>query len=225
MQPGVDITVHKRVPWGAGLGGGSANAAAVLLGMNELYGAGFSRKRLGILGEEVGADVPMCLCGGAAQAAAVGNLLTALPPLKNGAFLVCMPKGASVSTREAYARLDQVHGRDLTVPPDGDSTDACAAALRAGDLPGIAAAMVNDFELVVKPEETASLREEMCAAGALRCLLTGSGAAVVGLFADRERARVCADKLRSQTAHAHVCMPVASGAQILKVEADPPPAG
>ena len=104
LLAGADITVKKAVPVRAGMAGGSADAAAVLVGLNELYGAKLSKAELCELGMQVGADVPFCIVGGTARVTGVGDILEPLPLCPPCFFTVCMPKGG-ISTPQAYACL------------------------------------------------------------------------------------------------------------------------
>ena len=104
LLAGVDITIYKNTPVRAGMAGGSADAAAVLVGMNELYGAHLSMSELCALGAKIGADVPFALMGGTCRVQGVGDVMKALPPCPNCWFTVVMPD-YGVSTPEAFACL------------------------------------------------------------------------------------------------------------------------
>ena len=107
LLAGVDITIHKAVPVRAGMAGGSADAAGVLVGMNELYGAKLSMSELCAIGATIGADVPFALMGGTCRVRGVGDLLKPLPPCPDCRFVVVMPS-IGVSTPEAFQRYDQM---------------------------------------------------------------------------------------------------------------------
>ena len=102
----VTITLDKRVPFGAGLGGGSADAAAVLIALNEMYNIGFSDEKLCEIALKLGADVPFFIRGGTQRAEGIGEILTPLKPLKKGYFLL-IKNGDKPSTGEMYKRLDE----------------------------------------------------------------------------------------------------------------------
>lgn len=181
---GVDITIEKRIPVCAGLGGGSADAAAVLRAMNELTGAGLDPAELARIGERVGSDVPYCVMGGTAMAEGRGEILTPLPPLPHCWVVVCKPS-FSVSTPQLFSRVDV---RRIVRRPD---TAGLLEALKAGDLIGVARRMYNVFEDVMEPRrrcEVDAIKAAMIDCGALGASMSGSGPTVFGLFGERERA-------------------------------------
>ena len=139
LLAGVDITIHKAVPVRAGMAGGSADAAGVLVGMNELYGAKLSMSELCAIGATIGADVPFALMGGTCRVRGVGDLLKPLPPCPDCRFVVVMPS-IGVSTPEAFQRYDQMGS---PVHPDCERQEA---AVRAGDLAAICAAVGKALE-------------------------------------------------------------------------------
>ena len=209
LLAGADITVHKRVPVRAGMAGGSADAAAGLVGLNELYGAHLSVQQLCAIGMKVGADVPFSILGGTARVTGVGDILTPMPACPKCWFTVCMPP-QGVSTPRAYARFDEM-GTDVKV--DGE---AAAAALYAGDLDALCAQMVN--ELQFSSESTAN--EPICAAlraaGAKAALMTGSGAAVYGVFETRAQAEAAKTALLRTWPKVWAVHPVRCGAHVCR---------
>ena len=136
LLAGADITIYKNVPVRAGMAGGSADAAAVLVGLNELYGARLSMSELCALGAGIGADVPFALMGGTCRVQGLGDLIKALPPMPECWFTVVMPD-YGVSTPEAFAAYDKVGS---SVHPDCAAQEA---AIRAGDLDAVCAAAGN----------------------------------------------------------------------------------
>ena len=200
---GADIVLEKRIPVGAGLGGGSSDAAAVLRGLNTLTGAGFSLPRLAELGEALGSDVPYCVYGGAALAAGRGELLEPLPPLPDCGIVICKP-AFSIRTPDLFARID---GRTLRLRPD---TEGLAAALRAGDVAGVARRMYNVFEDVLPARcgEIAVIKQKLLSAGALGAVMTGTGSAVIGLFRSRQEAEEAREKLRQDYSECFAAAPV-----------------
>jgi 4-diphosphocytidyl-2-C-methyl-D-erythritol kinase len=139
---GLEIDIQKRIPVGAGLGGGSAHAAAVLRGLNRLIGALFDTERLQELGAAVGSDVPFCVAGGTALARGRGERLTPLPSLTGIPVVICKP-AFPISTPELFARIDD---RTSPIRPD---TEGLVRCLTAHDAPGIARRMYNVFESVL----------------------------------------------------------------------------
>ncbi len=208
LLAGADITIHKVVPVRAGLAGGSADAAAVLVGLNALYGARLSMAELCELGAMVGSDVPFALLGGTARVTGTGTTLTALAPLPPCWFTVAMPSGGGVSTPAVYKRYDEVGS---PVHPD---VSAAATAIVNGDFAGLIPHMTNALERASGDETTLRLRQALDAAGAAASMMTGSGAAVFGLFWEKETADTAAEHLRSLTKQVFVASPVPFGAQV-----------
>ena len=187
---GADIRIKKRVPVGAGMEGGSTDAAAVLRALNALTGVNFSVERLRDLALAVGSDVPYCITGGMMLAEGRGEVLSPLPELPGGWIVICKPP-FSVSTAELFGRIDK---RRITAHPD---TQGLCAALRAGDLSGVARRMYNVFEeaLPRSSAEIGSIRGTLLGAGALGAVMTGTGSAVFGVFEDRAAAAAAHDGL------------------------------
>ena len=207
LLAGVDITIHKQVPVRAGMAGGSADAAGVLVGMNELYGARLSMSELCALGASIGADVPFALMGGTCRVKGVGDLLKPLPPCPDCFFVVVMPS-VGISTPEAFQRYDRM-GSPLH--PDCDRQEA---AIRAGDLPGLCAAAGNALEHCSGATETPAIRALLDEHGALTSLMTGSGAAVFGVFDAEDKAQAAAEALRARYKQVYLARPDRGGARV-----------
>ena len=150
------MTIYKRVPVRAGMAGGSADAAGVLVGLSELYDAHLSMSELCAIGAGIGADVPFALLGGTCRVRGVGDLMKALPPCPDCWFVVAMPS-VGVSTPEAFARYDTMGS---PVHPDCEAQEQ---AIRAEDLRAVCAAAGNALEhcsgAVETPSICATLRE------------------------------------------------------------------
>lgn len=188
---GVQISILKRIPSRAGLGGGSADAAAVLRGLNELYGAGLSQETLLELGAQIGADVPFCLHGGACRCTGVGERLEPVTPLPDCFLVICKPP-AGMSTPRAYALLDQ------SPPARTQGTPKLLEALESGDLRRIGKALSNRFDDAMRLMQVRKIKQIMLSAGAAGALMTGSGSAVFGLFSSEEAAKSCGSLLSEQ---------------------------
>ena len=179
----LEVTLHKRIPAGAGLGGGSADAAAVLVGMNEIFGLGLSVHELREAGVGIGADVPFCISGGTALGEGVGEILTpqVAPPAHR--LVVAKPPGSATtaSIYRAYDGMKMESGR--TVEP-------VVSALHAGSVPDLALAVGNDLAPVTKEfvPGVVALEQELLASGALGASMSGSGSAVFGIFDGPEAA-------------------------------------
>lgn len=209
LLAGVDITIHKKVPVRAGMAGGSADAAGVLVGLNELYGARLSMSELCAIGAGIGADVPFALVGGTCRVRGVGDLIKPLPPCPDCWFVVVMPS-VGISTPEAFQRYDQMGS---LVHPDCDKQEA---AVRADDLSGVCAAAGNALEHCSGATETPSICALLNENGALTSLMTGSGAAVFGVFEQEEQAKAAADALRGEYKQVYLARPTRGGAFVCR---------
>ncbi|MBA3794539.1 MAG: 4-(cytidine 5'-diphospho)-2-C-methyl-D-erythritol kinase [Rubrobacter sp.] len=202
----VRVTLRKNVPAGAGLGGGSSDAAAVLRGLDELFGLGLSTEESRTAARKIGADVPFCLGGGTALAEGVGETLTPAPAPPDHRLLVVKPtRGAD--TGRVYRAYDTDPIRS------GSSADNVLGALRSRDLAALAGALGNDLAPFTKEElpEVAELEGRLLEAGAIGASMTGSGSAVYGLFRDEEAAGRAREKVGAP--FAGVYAPVSRGSE------------
>lgn len=200
----VRITLEKRIPMQAGMAGGSADAAAVLRGLRELYCPELPEEQLESIGAGVGSDVPFCVRGGTALAEGRGERLTTLNAMPHCWIVVCKPE-FGLSTPELFGR---VHTDALQKRPD---TADVIAALRHGDLSTLSAQLCNVFEEVLLPQERqeiVSIEEEMRRGGALNALMTGSGPTVFGLFTEREDADNTVQMLRRKWRSVYLAEPI-----------------
>ena len=197
LLAGADITIYKSVPVRAGMAGGSADAAAVLVGLSELCALGVS----------IGADVPFALMGGTCRVQGLGDLIKALPPLPECWFTVVMP-GYGISTPEAFAAYDKVGS---SVHPDCAAQEA---AIRAGDLDAVCAAAGNALEECSGAKDNEAIKAALRENGAVTALMTGSGAAVFGVFRTEADAKAAADALRARWPQVYTAQPVRGGAEV-----------
>ena len=208
LLAGVDITVYKSTPVRAGMAGGSADAAAVLVGLNALYGAKLSMSELCALGAKIGADVPFALMGGTCRVQGVGDFLKALPPVPDCWFTVVMPD-CGVSTPEAFAAYDKVGS---SVHPDCAAQEA---AIRAEDLDAVCAAAGNALEECSGAKDTEAIKALLKQHGAITALMTGSGAAVFGVFRDENAAKAAANAAKQRWKQVYVAQPDRGGARVI----------
>ena len=208
LLAGVDITIYKNTPVRAGMAGGSADAAAVLVGMNELYGARLSMSELCALGAKIGADVPFALMGGTCRVQGVGDVMKALPPCPDCWFTVVMPD-YGVSTPEAFAAYDKVGS---STHPDCEAQEK---AIRAEDLAGVCAAAGNALEECSGARDNEAIKTALKENGAVTALMTGSGAAVFGIFESEEAVRSAAEAVRAQWPQVYVARPDRGGARVI----------
>lgn len=201
VSGGVRIQLQKRIPMAAGLAGGSADAAAVLRGVNELYRLNLSLDELCSLAAQLGSDIPFCLCGGTMLATGRGEVLKRLPPVP--AFWVVLAKPPiSVSTAWAYQHYD-AEGAERH--PDNE---AMCRAIAAGSREELAPLLCNVLESVTIKQYPviAAYKEKMLQQGAMVSMMSGSGPTVFGLLGTRAAAERLAAVLREQTdADVFVC--------------------
>ena len=204
----VSIRLTKRIPCQSGMGGGSADAAAVLRGLDRLFGLGLPREELCRVGQSLGADVPACVLGGGVYARGIGERVEPFPLGEVWAVAVKPP--ASFSTPRMYARLDRCPGER----PPGDHR-AMMAALEAGDAGRAAGLLMNHFEGAAEdPGEIARAKAALLEAGALGASMTGAGSAVFGLFPGEGEAREARERLSREGHEAFLC-PAARGGDAL----------
>lgn len=191
IQDGVHITLDKHIPVAAGLAGGSANAAAVLVGMNRMFSLGLSEEELMERGVNLGADVPYCVMRGTVLAEGIGEELTRLSALPKCYILIAKP-GISVSTRTVYEKLDAL---SITEHPD---IDGVIKGLENQDLKAIASSMGNVLEQVTVDAYPIieKIKDVMKEQGALNAMMSGSGPTVFGVFEDRQIAKKAHRRLK-----------------------------
>lgn len=200
---GLEIRILKRIPSGAGLGGGSADAAAVLRALNRHYGEPLSILALAELGAQVGSDVPFCTIGGTAMVEGRGESLRKLPDMPDCVFVVCKPD-FSVSTPELYRKIDEVA---IAHHPDNRAMES---ALLAGDLGAVAENVYNVFDPVVTAEhlELNYIKSICHSYGALNQQMTGSGSAVFAVMSEFEYAAVVCNMLKENYPQLFIAKPV-----------------
>lgn len=181
---GITIDIHKRIPVAAGLAGGSANAAAVLHGVNELFGLGFTQETLMRFGAQLGADVPFCLYGGAALGLGIGDQLTRLPVLGDVPLLL-LNLGIEISTAAAFKKLN------FSLTTREKEGIIIETYIKKGDVVGIGKNLYNLLEVPVFSEypEIAALKTELSMqAGCYGALMSGSGATLFAVMCDSDAA-------------------------------------
>ena len=170
---GAEIFIEKKIPHKAGLGGGSADAAAVFRGLNELYGCPLTTDELLKIGTKTGADVPFCIVGGTKLCRGIGEIISAGPELKERVYLIVMPD-FGCDTKAAYEKYD------LSPIAPKNGLDKFTE-----DFPKY---LYNIFEELYQSERIREIKERLIENGAENDCLTGSGAAVFGVFETREKA-------------------------------------
>ncbi len=188
---GIEIRILKRIPSQAGLGGGSADAAAVLRALNRHYGEPLSILALAELGAQVGSDVPFCTLCGTAMVEGRGERLRKLPDFPECFFVVCKPE-FSVSTPELYKKIDEC---EIGIRPNNQAMES---ALLAGDLGKVAENICNVFDPIVTAEhlELNYIKSLCNTYGAVAQQMTGSGSAVFAIMPSFEYAAVLCTMLK-----------------------------
>ena len=193
IRDGIRITLEKHIPVAAGMAGGSSNAAAVLHGMNRMYGLGLSEEGLKERGGKLGADVPYCIMRGTVLAEGIGEILTPLAPMPKCYILIAKP-ALSASTRIVYEKFDRLE--DIRHP----DIDGILAGIKSGNLRQTAAGMGNVLEQVMLPEYPVlqRIKEAMLKGGALNAMMTGSGPTMFGIFEKRSQAKTAMALIKKQ---------------------------
>lgn len=195
---GAKIQIEKRIPVAAGLGGGSADAAAVITGLDMLFDTRLGIDKLREIGLSAGADVPFCITGGTMLAQGIGDILSPAPVLP-ACYIVIAKTGEKSSTGKLYAQYDKSGAKNR---PD---TNAMIAALISGSPSAVGANLCNVFEELVP--QSHCLKRKMLDCGALGASLSGSGPAVFGIFDNAKTAEDCVKAIGAQV---YLCTPAVS---------------
>ncbi len=204
----VRISIEKHIPMAAGLAGGSADAAAVLRGLNRLCGNRLSVSELCEVGASLGADIPFCIIGGGARVEGIGEKLTPIAPMPNTPLVVaCMGEG--VSTPWAYGKLDERYQNFADAAPDDSRSARIAQAMERPEFLDACADLYNIFEEVVPTVQphVEKLKSTMLEHGAVRAMMSGSGPSVFGVFRSLREAEETALVLQNMGAAAFACHP------------------
>ncbi len=193
IKEGVCIELEKHIPVAAGMAGGSSNAAAVLYGMNRLFGLGLSEQELMERGVTLGADVPYCIMRGTVLAEGIGEKLTPLAPMPKCHLVIAKPP-VNVSTRMVYEKLD---AHVITEHPD---IDGIIAALENQDLSGVASRIGNVLEKVTVEAYPVidRIKSVMKEQGALNAMMSGSGPTVFGIYEEKAEAKKAAARIKRE---------------------------
>lgn len=200
---GLEIRITKRIPSGAGLGGGSADAAAVLRALNHHYGDPLSIFALAELGAQVGSDVPFCVVCGTAMVEGRGERVRKLPDMPDCVFVICKPE-FSVSTPELYRKIDEC---EIARRPNNQAMES---AILEGDLGKVAENVWNVFDPVVTADhlELNYIKSICNSYGALTQQMTGSGSAVFAILPNFEYAAVVCNMLKDNYPQIFIAKPV-----------------
>ena len=203
--PKARIHLEKKIPMMAGLGGGSADGAAVLCALNKLCESNLSCEELCDIGFKIGADIPFCIKGGTQRVQGAGEIMNPVTKLNDNLFVLIAKPHFSVSTKLAFQGFDEQN------QPQRADVAGMIAALEAGNLDEITAKLGNVFEPFCSPEKISAIKEIMLEQGARGALMSGSGSAVFALFEEKEKAEACAETLRPQMEQVDVVQPLSKG--------------
>lgn len=206
---GLHIDIVKRIPHAAGMAGGSADGAGVLVALNALTDAGLTEDELCEIGVKIGADVPFCIKGGTLLAQGIGDVLNKVKPLRKCYILIAKPD-VGVNTGYAYKQFDEC-GKIHTPDKLG-----MLCAMQSRDLADIASRMENVFEQFIDVPNKVDIKSIMRENGALGVCMSGSGPTVFGIFDDREKANAAAENLKVYAKDIAVTVPVSKGCRLVK---------
>lgn len=198
---GLHITIDKQIPLQAGLGGGSADGAAVLTALNKIHGFVCTGDELCKIGSNIGADIPFCLVGGTKLCRGIGEKISYVPPLES-CFIVVAKGAAGISTKKAYQKIDNLA-----------PCNAADISLYNGTINSLKNLGGNIFENVTENEDVPKIKQILTDFGAEYSAMSGSGSAVFGLFREAVSARNACKALKLDGFFAETCIPLTYGAK------------
>lgn len=209
IKDGVHIHVKKTVPIKAGMAGGSADAAGVIVGLDYMYKTRLSLEQMCEIGLMVGSDVPFMLHGGTKRVQGTGDVILPAPDMPNCFFVICMPQ-KGVSTPQAFANYDKIGVKNKV------ETDKLVNAIKEKNIYDVAKYLANDLEIAAQSDATQPIKQQLIELGALGSVMTGSGAAVFGIFDSEEKALNATKVLRKTIKSVFIATPVPFGASVKK---------
>lgn len=200
---GLNIHIQKNIPSQAGLGGGSADAAAVLVGLNHMFGTELSLEQLCDIGILIGADVPFCIAGGTKLCTGIGEVMADVSPMEY-CYIVIAKGSSGISTQAAFKKIDAVGFENLT-----------DCSKYNGSVQSVKSIGYNRFEIVTPNADVNYIKEKMLAMGAEYSAMSGSGSAVFGIFTNNDAAQKCSDFLCKSGLFSALCYPIDTGSEII----------
>ncbi len=197
-------TIEKNIPFGAGLGGGSADGAGVLVALNELHQTNLSTDEMIEIGQSVGADIPFCFIGGTALVEGIGEKITKVEDMPMCHIVVAKPV-EGINTKLAFMTYDNMTN---IKHPD---TKMMLKSIKVQDINQISNHMVNVFEQTIQLSSIETIKSTMTNHGALGAMMTGSGSAVFGVFTNQLKAEHCLKKLKHLGFESFLCEPITHG--------------
>lgn len=206
---GIHIHIEKEIPSEAGLAGGSADGAAVIKALNEIFSAKLNDRQMCRIGKKIGADVPFCIMGGTCLAQNIGEVLSPLEDIPDCYFVLAKPK-MGVSTKEAFESVD--NAGYIKRP----KRDEMLIAATMGDFDKMCKLSANVFEQVIEVAQRVEIKKIMRECGSKLSLMSGSGPTVYGVFEEEKDAEKCAEKLKGFIKDVFVAKPVKQGLEIIE---------
>ncbi len=206
---GVHIHIEKKTPFGAGMGGGSADGAAVLIALNKLFSTGYGERELCSIGVKVGADIPFCIVGGTALCLDTGSVVAPLPNME-GYYIVVVKPECSISTKEAYDGVDSLP--NMKHPKNQEMLEAFAD----GNIKEGLNYCANVFEQALEVPGRVDIKAVCNKNGAVASCMTGSGSAVYGIFENKAEAERSAEELKKSFKNIYICVPEKYGVEIIE---------
>lgn len=208
QNPGIKISIEKRIPHAAGLAGGSADAAGAVAALKRLFAPGLSDREIAEICAEVGSDVPFCALGGTMLAQYTGTVISYLPELKTGKIVIVKPE-MSVSTGKAYSAFDSAEKvRHL------DRSGMLEAVMKS-DISGVYSRVDNVFEQFIDVPERVTIKASMRRHNCACCCMSGSGPSVFGIFESEKDAESCFEELKKFFPQTYLCDAVESGTEVV----------
>lgn len=206
---GISIHINKVTPFCAGMGGGSADGAAVLVALNKLFNTGFSEKVLCRIGVKVGADIPFCIVGGTALCLDTGAIVAPLTDVE-GYYIVVVKPEDGVSTKEAYAAIDALE--NMKHPKNHQMLEL----ISDGEFEEGLRLCANVFEQALEVPGRVDIKSICNKNGAVASCMTGSGSAVYGIFKDLDNAKKSVEELKERFNNVYLCTPEKVGVKIIE---------
>ena len=207
-RTGLKITIEKNIPTQAGLAGGSADGAGVILALNRLFNTMLKEEELCEIGAKIGADIPFSIVGGTKLATGIGTTLKKLPDMPKCQIVICKPQ-INISTAEAYKKIDSLKSSHIKY------TDEMIKAIYARDLWMVGTTLFNDFEYALDLEPIKAIKKVMFNNKALGGCMSGSGSAVFGVFSSEKKAEKCVNELSKEYKDVFLCTPTKDGCTII----------
>ena len=209
IDGGADITITKNIPSQAGLAGGSADGAAVIVALDRLYETNYHYYELCEIGSKVGADVPFCIVGKTRICRGIGDKMELIRPIEDCHIVIVKPH-KDVSTAEAYAEYDKVGWRRK---PD---QKGIVRAIKFSDLKETARLCENVFEQFIEVGERPAIKGIMRKNGCLGSCMSGSGPSIFGIFDDEAKAKAAFNELKKDFEETFLCKPTYYGCKVVE---------